>query len=244
MNTIITPVTADNRAGFDSHGQFWISTLRGGYESSSIYADVRGHECLLCGQKWEVTGAADDADKLADQYKCDSAKAHVHKSCYVRHLGFNERIAWIKLLSEAGIGQHVASFTPVTNQYGGAWDTPWYSVGTDYPGNPVLIFGPRKRVDSISLEHITKEQVAALRKAFETESTTQEHDSTSYLIHAWDQEAVMKYFVKIHEVLNVDNVPRAKPGFVAVSTQTFDLNPQGGMLVVGPGGASVINEKT
>ncbi len=106
-----------------------------------------------------------------------------------------------------------------------------------------MTFGPRKRVDSISVEHITKEQSDALKTALSAESTTQEATATSYLIHAWDRETALKYFATIHEVLNVDKVQPGKPGFVAVSHQTFDLSKVGGMLIVGPGGASVVGEK-
>lgn len=221
MNDIIKPVTADGNVGYDAHGQFWIyryDPRDASRRIGSIYADLRGKSCILCDKEWKS-----EADDLADQFYVRNAEVHVHISCYQRHLTLLNRIEWVSAIYKSGLNELMETFTPVPNQYGGAWNTPWYNVTLKGGNSPILTFGARKRVDSISIKRLTQEQVAYLVEAFKNETTTQGKDGQDgYMIHSWGAEKTVEYLTHIVAALKTAPVPvRADPSCII---STFKVN--------------------
>jgi hypothetical protein len=206
MNDIIKPVTPDGDAGYDSFGQFWVYRYDPRDSSNrigSIFVDLRGKTCLLCAQEWKCT-----APDLADQIYVRDAEVHVHKSCYERYLTLQNRAEWVKAIYESGLHDMMETFTAVPNQYGGAWNTPWYAVTLKGGNAPILTFGARKRVDSITIRRLTQEQVAYLTEAFKNEESTKGPDGTDgFMIHSWGVTKTVEYLKHIVTMLNEKAVP-------------------------------------
>jgi hypothetical protein len=221
MNDIIKPVTPDGNVGYDAHGQFWIyrnDSRDPGSRIGSIFADLRGKSCLLCGKEWKCS-----ADDLADQFYVRDAEAHVHKTCYERHLTLLDRAAWVAVLCKSGLHELMESFTPIPNRYGGAWNTPWYHVTLKGGNAPTLTFGARKRVDSITIKRLTQEQVAHLTLVFKNEDTTKGEDGMDgYTIHSWGGDKTIEYLTCIATMLKIVPVPERKDPSCIIST--FKLN--------------------
>jgi hypothetical protein len=205
MNDIIKAVTPDGCAGYDQYDQFWVyqpDARNPEIRVGSIYKDLRGQKCMLCDQKWKT-----EARDLADQYYNRDAEIHVHKSCYVRHLSFLERQKLMDTLVRSELRDKVKAIDDIPNQYGGAWNTPWYEITLNYTGNPVITIGPRKRVISLELTRITNDQVKTLEKRFESVIDTKTFLVDSVLIHAWDDETAVQRLKIIKEVLDDTTVP-------------------------------------
>src|SRR3546814_7202494 len=98
--------------------------------------DVSNAICILCNRRWELT-----AEAFLDQVWVGDAYSVVHRTCYERHLGMNERHLVVAALLKAGFTyEDIAKMEQIPNQYGGAWNTPWYRVKV--PGHDaVLTFG-------------------------------------------------------------------------------------------------------
>src|SRR3546814_19434260 len=96
----------------------------------------------------------------------------------------NERHLVVAALLKAGFTyEDIAKMEQIPNQYGGAWNTPWYRVKV--PGHDaVLTFGSRKRVFSIKVEGIDEIGIALLDQELESEQTNTVGTEGSYLIHA------------------------------------------------------------
>lgn len=205
MNKIIKPVTGDGKCGYDEFGQFcvWTYEERHGGEVGRIMADVRGQTCLLCGSKWEAV-----TRQIADQHYDHSAETMVHMSCWIRHLSYLDRGNWITDLAKGGVYREtLKAFEAIPNQYGGAWNTPWYKVTINAPGYPVLTVGARKRVDSILIERLTREQAERIAEKLKDENTTKEPGTDSYAIHSHGRDKTVQYIKTFMEVISESPIP-------------------------------------
>jgi len=139
------------------------------YVSTFIH-DPRGETCCFCGRGWE-----DSIKSITDYYHLNTApkgREHAHMECWLNYLRrtdaslFHEALAATRCLIWSGLEE-------IKNQYGGAWNTPWYKtsitgfVDRSHPDakdynkptpryafdpKPELIMGARKRVYSLTLK--------------------------------------------------------------------------------------------
>lgn len=199
MTCIIKPVTKDGLAGYDAFNQFWVFTqdrFDPNSRKGSIRSDLRGKTCMLCNKQWEVS-----ATSLADQFFARREGVHVHYTCYERHLSFLDRGEWMDAIAKSGLYARVSDITEIPNQYGGAWNVPWYCVELKGKPTVVLTFGQRKRVRSIQVDRLNLEQIDALESLFKAEDTTKDRRPDGYIIHAWTLDKAVAYFTSIDSVL-------------------------------------------
>lgn len=201
-NPITKPIF--HNAGYDNDGRFWmgIDEYNDGeirFMCSSSIGDVSDDTCILCGKGWEKTVQA-----FRDQMWHDDALAVLHRSCFERNLGFRERVEFIDALREAGFDrQDLKTLEQVPNEYGGAWNTPWYRITVPFlPGRPTLKFGARKRVFNIEIKGINDLGVSLLVDAFKDEgNVTRGHEEGLFYTHAWGMDKATEYFKRILGVL-------------------------------------------
>ena len=147
-------------------------------QMTSWIRDPRPFYCAICGHGWVNTCASlKDAMFLSDAPKDPTGKRKecVHKKCYLGHLARVQHELFYWSICEGrirdGIRMIFDGFEEMPNQYGGAYDTPWYkthitglSLGksgnyehvvfctADVPHPwPHLVVGRRKRVYSLTL---------------------------------------------------------------------------------------------
>lgn len=200
-NPIVKPIFEN--AGYDQDGRFWMGIDEYGdgeirFTCSSNTSDVSDATCLLCNKPWEKTVAA-----FRDQMWHEDSLAVLHRTCFERTLGFRSRIDFVDALKEAGFQRdHLRGLRQIPNEYGGAWNTPWYELPVPFlPNTPVLKFGARKRVFNIEIKGINDLGVSLLADRFKEESTTKEGYEGMYLIHAHGMEKAGEYLKGILEVL-------------------------------------------
>lgn len=193
MNQIVRSVTPE--IGYDEHGQLWHVRQEGTRRTSAMIGNPIGHICPLCGRGWETR-----TESIIDQFHHQASRRWLHESCFVRHLAFNEHMLWYNALVDARI--RFDGLSEIKNEYGGAWNTPWYEVFVLSDGKnetsfnePRIKLGRRKRVWSMELwaaeACATKckmfPNLEAL-KDFEKEDVTKEIGQHRVLIHAWTEE--------------------------------------------------------
>lgn len=224
IHSIIDPVTSDGMCGYDQYRQFhvaWEEVPGSERYTSTIVADLRGQKCLLCDKEWTAS-----ARELRDQRWDDRAQAHVHKTCYTRHLAFIDRQRWWGLvygLIDTHKGQ--VKMEAVPDQYGGAWGTPWFRFSfrrvplADAKDSDTrnlvipqtLLCGPRRRVNAIRGERLTISQIEFLTKEFEDVTSTkgQSHERRDeYEIHSYNDEEDKRYVKTFLQMLGIDYVPK------------------------------------
>lgn len=189
-------ITDDNRVGYDEFNQLMLATREGEYTSYHSIRDLRREKCALCLRGWEATG-----ESLADQTMWHLINLHVHSTCLMRHVGFVERSNIHHAICDAKF--RFDGLVPIENQY---WPKaypectkPWYEAKLlDYPA--ILTVGYRKRVIEMWVEGDWLPW-ETLRKAFEKEDVTKSFRPNKMLVHAWGNEKMREYLVKIAEVL-------------------------------------------
>jgi len=184
------PITKDGLCGYDDHKQFWVYWRDdSGSLTGSIMADLRQHKCLLCKQGWKTCAVS-----LRDQYHSHEIRGHVHKTCYLNYLNFREHARMLDLFGQGGLYDHISKIEVLPNQYHGGWDTDWFNVTLEFPMKPIVQFGARRRVDSITIMRLSTPQRDAIWEVLGNENTTKEHTSDSFMIHAHNNDDVARYF--------------------------------------------------
>lgn len=222
---IIDPVTSDGMCGYDEFRQFhvaWEDVPGSQRYTSTIMADLRGEKCVLCDKTWTAS-----AHELRDQRWDDEAQAHVHKSCYTRHLGFIDRKRWWEIVY-GQVDRHKGQvrMEVIPDQYGGGWGTPWFRFHFRYtPAKDdkathmlnarildipqVLVCGPRRRVNAIRGERLTISQFEFLTKAFEDVTSTkgafESHGHRDgYEIHSYTEQEDRRYVMTFLQMIGIN----------------------------------------
>jgi hypothetical protein len=215
MNDILRPLTADGLVGWDQFNQIWLWEVEGETRRGHIIADVREKICRVCNRGWETT-----AKGLGDQYYWQTREEWAHASCFVRYLALREYSFWHDALCGVFRFERPAE---IPNEYGGAWNTPWYRVTLlDVPRT--LKLGHRKRVYHMEIEPEGRyappaddtPEAAAKRfaarartnlshatKLFEAEEVTKEVGADMVLVHAWTEEKAREYLKHFAQVLGL-----------------------------------------
>lgn len=206
-NPIVRPVTCDGLVGYDRNDNFVAFAKLYGSGEPSIYSstntrDITGEMCPLCGKIW---GPENTQAQFLDQIWSDAAMSSVHRSCFERALGFNEREKWVDALKEAEFDRSdIMTIKQIPNEYRGAWNTPWYVIELKgvkrAKGDPVMLkFGARKRVYNIEISGIEANGPTLLMKKFEAEETTKDiiDGGHGFLIHAWGMDKSKEYLTGI-----------------------------------------------
>lgn len=194
MNTIVRPITPDGNVGFDEYGQLccWRNTERG--TVGTMIADMRDKKCGLCAQPWEMT-----AEGFSNQQYVRSVGEWVHETCWVGYLGMKESFMWYELLCAR---KTTWEWTKIPNEYGGAYNTPWFKVTfTGYV--PWMKIGSRKRVFHMSLHDLSARQCAEFTR-FEKENVTKHCDGRSIMIHAWAEADAANYLKEFVEIVQTE----------------------------------------
>lgn len=199
MNDIIRQLAPG--LGFDKYGQLNVQWDQDGSTCSTFIADMRGKKCGLCGQEWRVT-----AESFRNQMKINTTEEWCHRTCMAGHVALNEADLFYRALCDARGEASIAwQWTKVPNEYGGAWNTPWYVVR--FKGYlPKVKIGCRKRVYALSMFDLRPEQVAMFLPLVKNEDVTKgtENHSSIY-IHAWTTEKVLEYLRHFYAILQTDS---------------------------------------
>lgn len=196
---ICRPLTEDRLVGYDKSGRLLAGKKDGEWTSWVGIIDVRLMICPICMHGWEPTAAS-----LLDQMRWELILQYTHRSCYIRHEGFNEASEFHAALYHAKV--RFGPLVAVDNGYwrnGDPWGAkPWYHV--ELLEHPVLIeIGNRKRVTSIRFKPQggTKlEWCEEAKKLFADENVTKEFWEHEVLMHAYTREKVCEYLKKICDV--------------------------------------------
>lgn len=197
-NAIIKPITPDGDVGYDQYNQLATVKRDGDMTTMWFISDVRASTCGICGKGWDNT-----AESLQNQYHIGRYDRHVHKTCYVGHLSLSEYEFWHSLMASFRIRFQMED---IPNQYGGAWDTPWFTVElTDFP-KCYFVLGRRKRVWSIELnvkEFKNTEPLDRLEEECKRDTITCERGEKRFLIHAWTEDKSKEYMRLLCDSINV-----------------------------------------
>lgn len=208
MNEIVTPVTPCGNAGIDQFGQLVVYETSGtGRRTMYVIRDPRGKTCTICGRGWELT-----VPGLKDQYSFNWATAQlVHHRCMLGYHTLREQSLINSVLvndrwNPGGLGIEVEE---VPNEYGMAWNTPWFRIQfTKALPGVSLVIGARKRVWEIRVEGIDHAQMDELVKAFAPTIGTDTRGRMSlstgrgaWYVHAWSREAVRERVAMMMNVL-------------------------------------------
>lgn len=146
----LTEKDEHGQIGLDQFDQIVCDRVEDGIGTCRTWVtDVRGKTCPLCGREWEIT-----TKDWADQFYHHDRELLMHKSCFVRHLTHTEHMDWFNAIvasRKACPGLRFEKPEEIKNQYGGAWNTPWYRVRIK-SHNATLILGRRKRVDHVEIQ--------------------------------------------------------------------------------------------
>lgn len=189
-------ITDDKRVGYDESNMLMLATREGECTSYRPISDLRRQKCALCLRGWEAT-----SESLADQTMWELIDSHVHSTCLMRHIGFVEMSDIYLAIHDAKL--RFDGLVMIKNRY---WPKaypehtkPWYETELlDYP--VILTIGYRKRVIEISVEGDWLPW-EAFRTTFEKEDVTKDFDPKKMLVHAWGNEKMREYLVRIAEVL-------------------------------------------
>lgn len=186
----------NNQIGFDQFKQFmWIAEHEGAQVMKGIF-DVRGKKCAICGRTWENT-----AKDITNQHSPYGRNTLVHETCFVGHLAQVQFDLLQDALSANSILE-AGEIKEIANQYGGAWNTPWWKVKIkNRSGFKIgITFGRRKRVYVIHATPLGGTKFALNGSEFKEEIVTKEIDSDYVMIHAWTNEKVKEYIKTITEL--------------------------------------------
>jgi hypothetical protein len=184
---IVRPVSSDGMVGYDRFGQFVVAELD---RDAIIYRhlfDVRLLTCPICGRGWEL-----NAESIRDQYRDYYTEKRVHKRCHEGRLALDEFRMFYRALCDAKF--HHWKSEEIPNQYGGAWNTPWYRFRLDqFPGT-TLTMGPRRRVYHIGVSGNSN----GLLDDFASEEVTKGYDELGgFYIHAWEEDKIREYLTRV-----------------------------------------------
>lgn len=181
--------------GFDEFGQLQACWMDGDSTCSTIVSDMRGKTCMICGREWELS-----AKDFLNQYFDRTIEQNVHKRCAEGVVAMREADMWHDLLCELKMEW---SWKLIPNEYGGAWNTPWYLV--TFKGYlPKLKVGTRKRVYNLDLLDCTDAQVKLGEELLKDESSTKWAREFRVGVHAWGKEEVKKHLAMFAKILTLD----------------------------------------
>lgn len=205
----------------------------GGFYSTTWFRDPRAFYCAICGRGWENT-CKSLRNSMFLNY-APEGKECVHETCYLGHLGMVQHGLFYNAICDGeirdGIRMLFRGLKIIPNQYGGAYNTPWYT--TDIIGFslgesggwkrkkpkglacPVLELGRRKRVYSMTLTspvELVVERNDDTKCIFDDDTTKSFGDkgiydnkfpktTSSILIHAWTDEKVQLYMKAFCSIL-------------------------------------------
>lgn len=112
------------------------------------------------------------------------SQTHYHKDCRRLMIQQEDTRLFKEMLDKSGIVY--TEMRAIPNGYSSSYASSWWIVETNY--GPIKI-GPRKRVISISWDNAPGLKDVDGRKVFEDQVVTKDR----YLIHAWSDDAAIKY---------------------------------------------------
>ena len=186
---IVKPISPDGLVGFDEFNQLVRSWRDGNLTCSTFTPDLRDITCVLCGKDWELSGPG-----YANHYYHNARERSVHQSCFIRHLAFNEYLMWREALIDAKI--RFEKMDEIPNEYGGAWNTPWYTIAPMECKQAIIKVGSRKRVYHVELILTSLVPYQEALSVLDKEDVTKAQSSSSYMIHAWT-EGKAKEYIKV-----------------------------------------------
>jgi hypothetical protein len=203
MNAIIRPLSPT--LGFDDHNQLWASWPDGEAICSAIVPDLREAKCCICQQGWELTGT-----DFRHHIRIHETDELAHTRCFVGHMALTEANMWYVILCDGNREKSPCGFIPwdwkkILNEYGGAWNTPWYQVS--FKGYvPKLKLGSRRRVWNMALYDLREEQVKKGEELFAQVKDTKWADvyKNEVGVHAWTKEQAKQYIDWFRQIVRMD----------------------------------------
>jgi hypothetical protein len=203
MNDIVRRVIDDGLCGFDSYGQIWCWTLDPRDPESrrgTIVHDVRGKLCAICNHPWSL----ETSSAFGDQFFWDLVKAPVHRGCFARHLGLNDRREFTDALVHAKF--RFAGLIPIANGYWPRADwmaaRPWYRA--EHLDRAVALeIGWRKRVIEIRAVPTDGKPfswVATAETLFAGEDVTKGFAPLEVFLHAWGIAKARAYLEQLAQI--------------------------------------------
>ncbi len=204
MNDILRAITPDGLIGFDEFGQLQAKKVEAKCTTSWIIWDVCEKICVICNHGWEINHKS-----MKDQHFWHDREELVHESCYKRYLTLRE---W-QTIYNAVCNCHLAfpqGLKEAKNQYGAAWNLPWYEfTWKDAPTFTILI-GSRKRVFHLEIKAgpgypgIPDLNYKMAEECFSNEDVTKDFGPASVWVHAWTEEKLQDYLKKFVRILGLE----------------------------------------
>lgn len=202
MNKIIRPLSPT--LGFDDRNQLWASWPEGESTCATIVPDLREAKCCICQQGWELTGT-----DFRHHTRIDETDELAHTRCFIGYQTLSEAHGWHLMLCD-GDRKTAGGFIPwdwkkIPNEYGGAWNTPWFLVS--FKGYvPKLKLGTRKRVWNMALTDLRAEQVKKGEELFAGVKDTKwaEVYKNEVGVHAWSREQAKQYIDWFRQIVRMD----------------------------------------
>lgn len=175
--------------GRDSLNHLVLESRKYDQRVSRFINDPRGQHCRVCGRGWDLTPMS-FCDQIEDPH--DRGRI-LHLRCMKGVIAYNQRKRFEDALIKAKL--RFTYLIEVKNEYGGAWNEPWYEARLNEPLGVTIKLGCRKRVDHVEVIGAKVGNIFADQK-----STNGETDNGAY-VHAWDDEQLNLCVAKIAQVL-------------------------------------------
>ncbi len=202
---IVRQLTPDGLIGFDKFGQLQAKEVGAEHTMSWIISDVREKTCVICNHGWELNHKS-----FKDQHYWHNRKVLIHESCYKRYLMLSEweqvyfNVCSLNLAFPEGLKER-------KNEYGGAWNLPWYEFEWNGAETFTIVIGRRKRVWHMEIQGPTPGypglpdlDYRMAEKCFSEERVTKEFGPTSVMVHAWTDEKMLAYLKKFVRILGLE----------------------------------------
>ncbi len=205
MNDILRAVTPDGYVGFDEFGQLQAKEVEAKHTTSWIVWDVREKTCFICNHGWELNHKS-----FKDQYYWHDRKELIHESCFKRYRKLREWSMFFNAVVECNLA-FPGGLKEVKNEYGAAWNLPWYEFKWKGAETFTIVIGRRKRVDHVEIKAPTEGypgmpslDYRMAEKCFSEEDVTKDFGPTSIMVHAHTDEKLKAYLKKFVRILGLE----------------------------------------
>ncbi len=205
MNDILRPITADGYIGYDKFNQLQAVRFENGSMISWIIANPLEEICPICDRGWNLNHTS-----IKDQHYWHDRKELTHESCFKRYLKLREWSMFFNAVVECNLA-FPGGLKEVKNEYGAAWNLPWYEFTWKGAETFTIVIGRRKRVDHVEIKAPTEGypglpslDYRMAEKCFSEEDVTKDFGPTSVMVHAHTDEKLKAYLKKFVRILGLE----------------------------------------